>query len=173
MAEDGFACGRSAEVNVGGFPPHGMQETKFGDGRSQGREFDAGAIRGEATNDPAAAQLDKGIRATHGTVDDGLIKDIDRSSLLLRPEYRGWREGLGLTSDASAMPVGDGKVPSMSKAAESGYTMGKAIAKTVCRHEVFEGIECADGQLSFECGNGIHLLPERDGIAQLAQGDKT
>ena len=50
--------------------------------------------------------------------------------------------------------------------------MGEAIAKTARRHQVFEGIECADGRLSFECGNGIHLLPEGDGISQLSLSDE-
>src|SRR5580704_2725082 len=37
MAEDGFAGGWSAEMDVGGFPSHGVEQAEFGVGATQGR----------------------------------------------------------------------------------------------------------------------------------------
>ena len=44
VAEDGFAGGGSAEVDVGGFPSHGVEEAEFVIGGAQGGEQDAGAV---------------------------------------------------------------------------------------------------------------------------------
>ena len=63
-------------MDVGGFPSHGVQQTEFGVGAAQGSEFDAGAVRAKAANDPAAAQLDKGIGTADGTVEDGLVENF-------------------------------------------------------------------------------------------------
>src|ERR1700682_442078 len=72
MAEDRFASRRGAEMDVGGFPSHSVQETEFDVGSPQGAEFYAGTMRAEAADDPVPTQLDKGIRAADGTIDDGL-----------------------------------------------------------------------------------------------------
>ena len=85
MAEDEFAGGWSAEMDVGGFPSHGVEQAKFGVGGAQGCEFDAGAVRAEAANDPASAQLDERIGTADGAVDDGLVEDFGGAVVALEP----------------------------------------------------------------------------------------
>ena len=79
MAKDGLARGWGAEMDVGGFPSHGVEQTQFGIGATQGGEFDAGAVRAEAADDPASAQLDERIGTTDGAVDDGLVENFRRA----------------------------------------------------------------------------------------------
>src|SRR5580704_16858087 len=76
MAEYEFAGRRGAEMDVGGFPSHGVEQAEFGVGGAQGGEFDAGAERTQAAHDPATAQLEEGIGTADGAVDDGLVEDF-------------------------------------------------------------------------------------------------
>ena len=46
VAKDGFAGGWGAEMDVGGFPSHGVEQAKFDVGGAQGGEQDAGAVGG-------------------------------------------------------------------------------------------------------------------------------
>jgi len=84
MAEDEFARGWSAEVDVGGFPSHGVEQAEFGIGSTQGSEFDAGAVRTETASDPASAQLDERIGTANGPIDDDLVEDFGRAFVRLR-----------------------------------------------------------------------------------------
>src|SRR5580693_10170865 len=76
MAEDEFAGGWGAEMDVGGFASHDVEQAQFGVGGAQGSEFDAGAVRAEAADDPAPAQLDEGIGTSDSAADDGLVEDF-------------------------------------------------------------------------------------------------
>ncbi len=79
VAEDCFAGGWSAEMNVGGFPSHGVKQAKLGIGGAQGCEFDARTEWAEAADDPASAKLDEGIGTADGAIDDGLVEDFGRA----------------------------------------------------------------------------------------------
>src|SRR5580658_501684 len=76
VAEDEFAGRRGAEMDVGGFPAHRVEQAELGVGGAQGGEFDTGAERTQAAYDPATAQLDEGIGTADGAVDDGLVEDF-------------------------------------------------------------------------------------------------
>ena len=176
MAEDGFAGGLSAEMDVGGFPSHGVQEAEFGVGGAQGGEFDAGAVGTEAADDPASAQLDEGIGTADGAGDDGLVEDLSRAAVVLRikalsPVGGGRDQGFGFAGNAAAVPVGDGYIAGVAETAESGDAVRETIAEAGRGHQMLEGIDGADRGFGFEGGECVHLLPEADGIAEIAFGD--
>ena len=65
-----FANGlRGAEVHVGGFPAHAIQEALFVALLGKGSELDAGTVGSEAPYDPAAVEADAGIFHANGAVD--------------------------------------------------------------------------------------------------------
>jgi len=136
MMEDGFARGFRTQMDVGGFPSHGVEQAEFSFGGAQGSEFDAGAEGAEAADDPASAQLNEGIGTADGVIDDGLIKDFGGALLLrlmlpnlkaLSPMGRRRDEGFGFAGDASAMPVGDGDVARVAETAEAGNAVREAV----------------------------------------------
>ena len=176
MAEDEFAGGWGAKMDVGGFPSHGVEQAEFGVGGTQGGKLDAGAVGGEAAHDPASAQLDEGIGTADGAVDDGLVKDFAGAVVLLslkivRPVGSGRDQGFGFAGSAAAMPIGDGDVASVAEAAESGNAVGEAKRDAGSGHEVLEGVDGADWGFGFEGGERVHFLPEVDGIAEFAFGN--
>jgi len=177
MTEDRFARGWRAEMDVGGFPSHGVKQAKFSVGAEQGSQFDAGAERTEAANDPAAAQLDERIGTADGTVDDGLVKNFGGASLLVSREAFGpaggrLHERLRFARDAATVPIGDRDIAGMAEAAESGDAVGEAVRNAGRGHEMFDGIDGADGGFGFESRERIHFLPETDGITEFALGDE-
>src|SRR5271154_6056052 len=142
----------------------------------EGRQFDAGAVGAEAADDPAAAELDEGVGTADGAVDDGLVEDFGGAAVFIGgdavgPVGGGWDQGFGFAGDASAVPVGDGYVASVAEAAESGGAVGQAVRDVGCGHQVLESVDGADGALGFQGGEGVHFLPEVDGIAEFAFGD--
>ena len=172
MAEDGFAGGEGAEMDVGGFPSHGVQKAELGPGGAQRSQFDAGTVRAETTDDPASAQLDERIGTAHGAVDDDLVKNFGRALVILSPVGRGWDEGFGFASDASAMPFTNCDVAGVTKAAETGNAMGKAKGNVMLRHEMLKSVDGADRRFGFESGKRVHFCPEVDGIAEFALRNK-
>ncbi len=177
MAEDRFARRGRTEVDVRGFPSHGVEQAKFGIGAAQRSEFDAAAMGAEAANDPASAQLDERIGTADGAVDDGLVEDFGGtfaplSLKTVRPTIGGRHERLGFAGDAAAVPIGDGHVAGVAEAAESGGAVREAIRDAGSGHEMFEGIDGAYGDVSLHSGQRVHLLPEVDGIAKFAFGDE-
>ena len=86
MSHDQFARSWSTEMNVGGFPPHGVQKTEFSIGSTQRSQLNAGAVRCEAANDPASPKLDERIGTANGTIDDGLVKNLGWAFVMLGPE---------------------------------------------------------------------------------------
>ena len=190
MAENEFARGWSAEMNIRGFPSHGVQQAQLGIGRTQGCEFDARAMRSEAACDPASAQLHERIGTAHGLVEEDLVKNFGGAFVRLRftltsvnlpsavfisfnalcPMRSGGDERFGFASDAASMPVGDANVAGVAKAAESSNAVGKAKRNAGRGHEVLQGIDGADGAFGFERGERVYLRPEVDGIAEFAFG---
>src|SRR6267154_2693259 len=85
MAKSRFAGGQSAKMDVGGFPSHGVKKAKLSAGSAQGSEFDAGAVGAEAADDPTTTELDKGIGAADGVIDDGLIENFSGTIVILCP----------------------------------------------------------------------------------------
>ncbi len=163
-------------MDVGSFPSHGVEQAKFGIGAAQGSEFDTRAVRAETANDPAAAKLNEGIGTTNGAVDDGLVKNFGWAGIFggleaFSPASGGWNESFGFTGDAPPVPIGNGNVAGVSKTAESGGAVGEAIPDARTGHEMFDGVDGADGSFRLERRKRIHALPEMDGIAQLAFGD--
>ena len=69
------------------------------------------------------------------------------------------------------MPVGDGDVAGVAEAAESGNAMDKAVRNSGRGHEMFDGVDGADGDCSLERREGVHFLPEADGVAEFPFGD--
>ena len=148
VAEDCFAGGWSAEMNVGGFPSHGVEQAELGIGGAKGCEFDARAERAETAHDPASAKLDEGIGAADGAIDDGLVEDFGGAFDLgavfsglfllniwaLSPVRGRWNESFGFASDAASMPVGDGDVSGVAEAAESGSAVSEAELDSGFRH---------------------------------------
>src|SRR5271168_847739 len=135
-------------------------------------------MRTEAADDPATAELHEGVGTADGAIDDGLVKDFGGAIVVvgfdgLGPVGGGRDEGFGFAGDASAVPVGDGEVAGVAEAAESGGAVGEAIGDVGCGHEVLEGVDGADGAFGFEGGEGVHFLPEVDGLAEYAFGDAT
>src|ERR1700682_1261243 len=59
----------AAQVDVGGFPPHGVQQANFVPVFGKRGKLDARAVRGQAADDPILPHLDEwtatGPRATH------------------------------------------------------------------------------------------------------------
>ena len=173
VAEDQFASRGSTEMNVGGFPSHGLEQVKFGTRGGQGSEFDARAVGGDAADDPASAQLDKMVGTADGAVDDGLVKDFGGTRGIVSPGGGGREKSLGFAGDASAVPVGDGDVAGMAETAESGDPTGETVGYARLGHEMFEGIDGADRSLGFEGRECVDFLPEADGIAELALRDES
>ncbi len=132
VAEDRLASGWRAQVDVGGFVSHGIEETKFVIGGAQGGEQDAGAVGGEAADNPAAAELDEMIGTADCAVDDGLVEDFGGPAIpicfdALSP-VRGRRDqSFGFAGDAATAPVSDGYVTGVAEAAESGNAVSEAI----------------------------------------------
>ena len=178
MAKDGLASGRSAEMDICGFPSHGMKQAKLSVRSAQGSEFDAGAMWTEATNNPASAQLYKGVGATNRAVNDGLVKDLGRSFLFLivealRPTSGRWYESFGFAGNPSAVPVGDSDVAGMAKTAESGNAMHETIPDAGSGHEMFKCVDHTDGCFRSQGGKRVHFLPKKNRIAEYAFGDQT
>src|ERR1700692_2960617 len=171
VTEDRFAGGQGAEVDVGGFPSHGVEQAELGTGRAQGSQFDAGAVGSKAANDPASAQLNKMIGTADGAIDDGLVEDFAGSVVLVRPGRGGWDERFGFAGDASAVPVGDGDVAAVAEAAESGDAVGETKGDVVRGHEVLEGVDGANGAFALEGGECVDLRPEMYGVAEFACSD--
>src|SRR5580692_2976280 len=144
MAEDDFARGAGAEVDVGGLPSHGVEQAKFLTLRFQINEFDARAVRAEAAHDPASAKLHEGVETAHGTPDDGLIENFRRPFVFLGPITSGRDERLGFARDLAALPFGDSNIALMPEAAQSGDAASDAIAQIAHRHEVLDGVDGAD-----------------------------
>ena len=69
----------------------------------------------------------------------------------------------GFAGDASAVPIGDGDVAGMAEAAESGDAMRQAIGDAGCGHEVFNGIDGADGDFAFTVGSASIFCQKRTG----------
>lgn len=137
-------------MNVGGLPSHRVQHAELGVRAAQGREFDARAVRTKATNDPASAQLDKRIGAAYGTIEDGLVENFGGALVLLRldcfrPAGRRLDKRFRLASDASPVPIGDGDIAGVAQTTQSGDAVREAIRDAGCRHEMFNGIDGADG----------------------------
>jgi len=172
MAKDGLTRRYSAEVDVGSFPSHGVKKAELGAGSAQGSQFDAGTVGAETADDPTAAELDEGIGAADGAVDDDLIENFGGTFVILSPIGRGWDEGFGLAGDASSVPVGDGDIAGVTKAAEPGDAVSEAERDVTSRHEVLKGIDGADGTCGFKGGKGVHLSPEVDGVAEFAFGNE-
>ena len=61
----------------------------------------------------------------------------------------------------------------MAEAAQSGDAVHEAIRDTGCGHKMFNRIDGADGDFGFDRAKRVHLLPEADGIPQLAFRDET
>src|SRR5271166_3210415 len=59
----------------------------------------------------------------------------------------------------------------MAETAKSGYAVGEAIGDAGSRHQMFDGVDGADGSFGFEGGERVHFLPEMYGITQFAFGD--
>src|SRR5277367_5292781 len=177
MMEDVFTSRRSTEVDVGGFPSHGVEKAEFGSGGVEGSEFDAGAKWTEAANDPASAKLNERIGAADGAIDDGLIEDFSGAGVLLRgkvlsPACGRRHQRFRLASDATAVPIGDGNVAAVAEAAESGNSMSNSILDAGGGHEVFDGVDSADWDCGLQGRESVHLLPEADGIAKFIFGDE-
>lgn len=176
VAEDCLAGGWCAKVDVGGFVSHGVEEAKLVIGGAQGGKQDAGAIGGEAADDPAAAELNEVIGTADGAVDDGLVEDFGGAAVpigfdALSP-VRGRRDQrFGFAGDAAAAPVSDGYVAGMAQAAESGDAVGEAVGDAGSWHQMLQGIDGSDRALGFEGAERVHFLPEVDGIAEFAGGD--
>jgi hypothetical protein len=164
MAKDGLAGRWSAEMNIGGLPSHSVEEAEFSIGRAQGSELDAGTVGSETADDPASAQLDEGVGTADGAVDDGLVEDVGGTLVILRPPCGRLNQGFSFAGDASAVPVGDGDVAGVAEAAESGDAVHQTIADGRTGHEMFEGIDGADGSFGLEGGERVHFLPEARGL---------
>src|ERR1700678_3535755 len=171
VTENGLARAWGAEMDVCGFPAHGVDDAKLGVGTAQGCEFDAAAQRAEAADDPASAQLDKGIGGTDGAVDDGLIENFRGSFLILCPACGGLDQRFGFPCDASAVPVGDGNKACVTETSESGGTVGEAIANAGGGHEMFDGVDGADGGFALKRRQRVHFFPEADGVTKFVFGD--
>ena len=76
MAKDGFTREWSAQMDVGSFKSHGVEQSEFGIRAAQGREFNARTVGAEAADNPASAQLHKRIRTAYCARDDGLIQNV-------------------------------------------------------------------------------------------------
>jgi hypothetical protein len=171
MAEDKFARRWSGEMDVGGLPAHGVEKAKFSIGCAQRSEIDAGAVRGETTNDPASAQLDERIGTTHGTVDDGLVKDFRGAVVVLSPGSSRRDQSLGLARDAATVKVGYSDIARMAETAESGNAVSESIGEASRRQEMFDSVDCADGSFSFQRRKRVDFLPEANGISKLTCGN--
>ena len=164
-------------MDIGGFKSHGMEQAEFGIGTAQGREFNAGAVRPEAPDNPASAQLDEGIRTTDGTVDDGLVENFGRTFFLfgadaLGPAIGRLDERFGLAGNASTVPIGESNVAGVAQAAQSSHAVGEAVSDSGRGHKVFDRIDGADRRLGFQRAERIHFLPEANRVAQLAFGNQ-
>src|ERR1700733_6947610 len=168
MAQNRFAGRCSAEMDVGGFPSHSPEQSEFDVRCAQGSEFNTRAVRGQAANDPAPTQLEKRIRAAHGAVDDGLVKDISGPFVVLRPPCRRLDERFGFSGDVSAMPVGNGDIAGMTETAKSGNAVRQTIANAGRRQEMFKGVDSTDGGFPSKSGECVHLPPETNRITESA-----
>lgn len=171
VREDRLAGGASAEVDVGGFKSHRSEQLHLLALGFQGCQFDARAMWAQATNDPAAAQLDKGIGTAHRAADDRLIKNFGRTLLPLGPVTGGGDQGLGFAGNFSSVPVGDGDVAGVAEASQSGNAMGNAVVEIAVGHQMFDGVDGADRHVGFYRGQSIHLGPKMNRVAQFTLSD--
>lgn len=65
----------TAEMHVGGFPPHEIQETIFVSFLRQVVNWNPVAVRGKAAPDPRSPHMNQWIVAANRLVDYGLIED--------------------------------------------------------------------------------------------------
>ncbi len=108
-----------AEVNVGGFPAHAIEESFFIAFGGQGIDFDVAAIGGQAAHDPVLREMDVGIADAHGTIHKFTGKDF-RGVQMERPDPRGRSELLGFTGNVGTLPAGQSKDAGMAEAAQTG-----------------------------------------------------
>ena len=129
-------------------------------------------MRAEAADDPASAQLNKGIGTTHRPADDRLIQNLGRALVILGPVAGGRDQGFGFAGDSAAVPVGDGDIARVPQAAQAGDA---AAPSRYVKSRA--GIRCSMasialiGTSSFHGWQRVHLRPEVDRIAQFALGN--
>src|SRR6202044_1293729 len=121
--------------------------------------------------------LNERIGTTDGAVDDGLVENLGWTFLLfgaraVGPAIRRLDKRFGFAGDASAVPISEGNVTGMAQAAKSSHAMREAVSNSGRGHEMFNGIDGADGWLGLQRAECIHFLPEAHRIAQLAFGNE-
>ena len=113
-------------MDVGSLPSHRVEKVKRRRRLTHGHDFDAGTVRAEAANDPAAAQLHKRVGTTNGATDDGLVENFRWSGVIAGPVAGGGNQSFGFAGDASAVPLGDGDETLVPEAAESSNAVRNA-----------------------------------------------
>jgi len=119
--------GGGAEMHVGGFPAHGVEEAGFVAFGGEGGEFDAGAVGSEAANEPASVKADEGIGNAFSA--GGKLRAVEKLfGFAFRPDPGGGANGFGFARQESAAVAGDGEDARMAEAAETGDAAFELIA---------------------------------------------
>src|ERR1700739_2391066 len=111
----------------------------------------------EPANDPASAQLDKGIGTAHSPADNRLIKDFGGTFLSLSPAASRRDQGFRFAGNPAAVPVGDGDKAGVSQASQPRNAMRNAVIEIAVWHQMLDGVDGADGHVGLDSGQSIHF----------------
>jgi len=113
---DGFA---TAEVNVGGFPAHVVEQALFLAFLGESLNFNVAAVGSEAPDDPVLREMHVRIENAHGAENQVAAQNF-RGVQAARPDPGGRSELLGFADDVRAVPFGKSENAGMPEAAEAG-----------------------------------------------------
>src|SRR5581483_12425614 len=116
---DGLHLRSAPHMDVGCFPPHGVEKAHFYALRLHLAQFDARAVWTKAAHDPASSQLQVWIRTADRAADQSLTQDFRGTLVFCGPATSGGGERLCLARNLRAMPICDGDITRMSQTAKS------------------------------------------------------
>jgi len=161
---------RGAEVHVGGFPAHVVEETLFVAVGRERSEFNARAIGSEAADEPAVMKTDE--RVGNAETEGGKFCAVKlRRGGFVVPDRGGRANGFGFAGDESRVKGGDRKNARMAEAAEAGDALFELIL-AAGRKRFLEKLTDFVGRLGGEGREMRELLPEADGVAEFAESEK-
>ena len=105
-------------MDVGRLGAHGVKQLRLFCRQAGNRELDPAAIGREPAEDPAAANLEEGIRAAHCPPDDGRIVNRDCPAAPRSPSDAGGDEPFHLAGDPAAGMLGESDDAGVPQAAE-------------------------------------------------------
>src|SRR5215471_16603473 len=117
----------SAEVHVGGFPSHEIQETMFVALLRQVVNWNPAAVRREAAAKPRPIHQNKRIAATDCAVEHRLVKDRTRIGFTAGPDTSRRRQRLGFTRNLRAAPISYGHDSITSQTSQARYMRHKPV----------------------------------------------